>query len=52
MYSIGLTDDDGAVDRHGVHHRTHGLDGHLIGVVTVALPHRVGAGNGRLFDDA
>ena len=30
----------------------HRLDGDLIGLVAVALAHRVRAGDGRLFDDA
>ena len=35
-----------------VHDLPHRLDGDLIGVVTIALAHRVRAGNRRLFDDA
>ena len=49
--ALAFADDDGAVDRHGVHHAAHRLDGDLVGLVPIALPHRVGAGNGRLFDD-
>ena len=30
----------------------HGLDGRLIGLVAVALPHRVRARDRRLLDDA
>ena len=30
----------------------HRLDGDLVGLVPVALPHRVGAGDRRLLDDA
>ena len=32
--------------------RAHRLDGDLVGLVAVALAHRVGAGDRRLFDDA
>ena len=35
-----------------VHDRAHRLDGDLVGLVAIALPHRVRAGDGRLFDDA
>ena len=35
-----------------VHDRAHRLDRDLIGLVAVALAHRVGAGDRRLFDDA
>ena len=49
--ALALADDDGAVDRHRVHHAAHRLDGDLVGLVAIALPHRVGAGDGRLFDD-
>ena len=43
---------DGAVDRHAVQHSPHGLDRRLVGLVAVALPHRVRARDGRLLDDA
>ena len=33
------------------HHLAHRLDGDLVGLVTVALPHGVRARDGRLFDD-
>ncbi len=50
--ALAFADDDGAVDRHRVHHLAHRLDGDLVRLVTVALPHRVRARDGRLFDDA
>ena len=52
LVALALADDDGAVDRHGVHHLAHRLDGDLVGLVAVALAHRVRAGDGRLLDDA
>ncbi len=52
LVALALADDDRAVDRHRVHLLPHGLDGHLVGLVAVALPHRVGAGDRRLLDDA
>ena len=50
--ALALADDDRAVDWNGVHLATHRLDGHLVGLVPVALPHRVRAGNGCLLDHA
>ena len=44
--------DDRAVDRQRVHLPAHGFDGDLIRLVTIALPHGLGAGDGRLLDDA
>ena len=35
-----------------VHHLAHRLDGDLVGLVAVALPHRVRARDRGLFDDA
>ena len=52
LVALAFADDDGAVDRHGVHHPAHRLDGDLVGLVAVALAHRVRAGDGRLLDDA
>ena len=52
LVALALADDDGAVDRHGVELAPHGLDGRLVRAVAVALAHRVGAGDGRLFDHA
>ena len=48
--ALALADDDGAVNRHRVHHLAHRFDGDEIGVVPVALAHRMGAGDGGLFD--
>ena len=52
LVALAFADDDGAVDRHGVQHSPHRLDGGLVGLVAVALAHRVRAGDGRLLDDA
>ena len=52
IVAFAFADDDGAVDRDGVHDLAHRLDGDLIGLVTVALPHGVGARDRRLLDDA
>ena len=52
LVALAFADDDRAVDRHRVHHPAHRLDRDLVGLVPVALAHRVGAGNRRLFDDA
>ena len=52
LVALALTDDDRAVDRHRIHLAPHRLDRDLIGLVPVALPHRVRAGDGRLLDDA
>jgi hypothetical protein len=52
LVALALADDDGAVDGHGVHLASHGLDGSLVRQVTVALAHGVGAGDGRLLDHA
>jgi hypothetical protein len=52
LVALSFADDDGPVDRNRVHHPAHRLDGHLVRLVTVALAHRVGAGDRRLFDDA
>ena len=50
LVALALADDDRAVDRHGVHHLAHRFDGDLVGLVAVALPHRVPARNRGLFD--
>ncbi len=50
--ALAFTDDDGAVNRDGVHFTAHRLDGHLVRSVAVALAHGVGAGHGGLFGDA
>ena len=50
--ALPFADHDGAVDRHRVHLVAHRLDGGLVRAVTVALPHRVRAGDGGLLDDA
>ena len=50
--ALALADDDRAVDRHGVHDPAHGFDRDLIGLVAVALAHRVRARDRGLFDDA
>ena len=52
LVALTLADDDGAVDRHRVELAPHRFDGRLIRAVAIALPHRVGTGDGRLFDDA
>ena len=49
--ALALADDDRAVDRHRVHLVPHRFDGDLIGLVPIALPHRVRAGDRRLLDD-
>ena len=49
LVPLTLADDDRAVDRHGVELAAHGLDGHLVGLVPVALPHRLCTGDRRLF---
>ena len=50
LVALPFADHDGAIDWHGVHHPAHRLDGGLVGFVTIALPHRVRARDGRLFD--
>jgi hypothetical protein len=50
--ALTFADDDRPVDRNGVHHLSHRLDSHLIGMMAVALSHRVRTGNCRLLDDA
>ena len=52
LVALAFADDDRAVDRHRVHLAAHGLDRRLIRQVAVALPHRVGTGDGRLLDHA
>ena len=52
LVALAFPDDDGAVDRHRVEHSPHRLDGRLVGLVAVALPHRVRARDRRLLDDA
>ena len=52
LVALAFADDDGAVDRHGVHHLAHRLDGDLVGLVAIALAHRVRARDGGLLDDA
>ena len=49
--ALTFADDDCAVDRHTVHYPPHRLHSDLIGLVAVALPHRMRAGDRRLFDD-
>ena len=50
--ALAFADDDGAVHGHGIHHAAHGLGGHLVGVLAVALAHGLGRGDGRLFHHA
>ena len=50
--TLAFADDDGAVDRDGVHFAPHRLNGNLIGTMAIALAHGVCAGNGGLFGDA
>jgi hypothetical protein len=52
LVALAFPDHDGAVDRQGVHHLAHRIDGDLVGVLAVPLPHRVRARDRRLFDDA
>ena len=52
LVAFAFADDDGAVHGHLVHHLAHGLDGHVVGPVTIALSHGAGAGDGRLLDHA
>ena len=52
LVALAFADDDGAVDRHGVQRLAHRLDGDLVGLVAIALPHRVRARDRRLLDDA
>ena len=49
--ALALADDDGAVDGNRVHLVPHRFDGDLIGLVTIALAHRVCTGDRRLFHD-
>ena len=50
--ALAFADDDGAVHGDGIHHRTHGLGGHLVGPLAVTLPHGLGGSDGSIFDDA
>ena len=52
LVALALADHDGAVDGDGIETPAHGLDRRLIGGVAITLPHRVGARDRRLFDDA
>ena len=52
LVAFPFADDDRAVNRHRIHHATHRLDGDLIRLVTIALPHGVGACDRRLLDDS
>ena len=52
LVALALADHNRAVDRHAVHHPPHRLHGNLIGLVAVALAHRVRTRNGGLFDHA
>jgi hypothetical protein len=52
LVALALADDDVAVDGDRVHLRAHRLDRHLVGLVAVALAHRLGAGDRRLLDHA
>ena len=52
LVALPLADDNRAVDRHRVHHAPHRLYGDVIGLVAIALSHRVRARDGGLFDDA
>jgi hypothetical protein len=50
--ALAFANDNRSVNRHMVQHPAHRLDRHLIRLVPVALPHRLGARDRRLFDDA
>ena len=52
LVALAFADDDRAVDRHRVHHPAHRLHGDLIGLVPIALPHRVRARDRGLLDDS
>ena len=52
LVALAFADDDRAVDGHRVHLAAHRLDGDRVGLVPIALSHRVGAGDGGLLDDA
>ena len=47
-----LADHDGPIHRHRVHDTAHGLGSHLVGILAVALPHGLAAGDGRFLDYA
>ena len=50
--ALALADHDRAVHRHFVHHFPHRFDGGLIGLMSVAQPHRLCRFDCRFFDDA
>ena len=52
LVALAFANDDRAVDRHRVHRAAHRFDRGLVGSMTIALPHRVGARDRGLFDDA
>ena len=49
--AFALANHDRAVDGQLVHRLPHGFDGGLVGLVTVALPHREGRGDRGLLDN-
>ena len=52
LVALAFADDNRSVDRHRIEHLPHRLDGRLIRLVAIALPHRVRTGDRRLLDDA
>jgi hypothetical protein len=52
LVALAFANNDRPVDRHRVHGAAHCFDRGLVRSVTIALPHRVCARNGRLLDHA
>src|SRR5688500_1202990 len=52
LVALAFADDDGAVDRDGVHLAAHRFNSNLVRLVPIALSHRLGARDRRLLDDA
>ena len=52
LVALALANHDGAVDRDGVEAMAHRLDRHLIGLVPIALAHRVRARDRGFLDHA
>ena len=50
--ALALTDDDAAVNRHGIHDASHRFDSGLVGPMPIALAHGLRAGNRSFFNDA
>jgi hypothetical protein len=52
LVALAFANNDCPVDRHRVHSAAHRFDRGLVRPVTVALPHGVRTGDGRLLDHA